>query len=113
MNLQQSQPPKPFPCCFGGVGHVVLRSSQCPGATYTRRLRAHDDCSDYVARWPEDPDSLGPLGGTYEIVYNEAQEREPRGKRDLLFHWVFIHCEKQNRRGRELMVAMEQSEWTR
>lgn len=110
MNLKQSQPPKPFPCCFGGVGHVVLRSSQCPGATYTRRLRAHDDCSDYVARWPEDPDSLGPIGGTYEIVYNEAQEpafslRNVTG--------VFIHCEKQNRRGRELMVAMEQSEWTR
>lgn len=39
--------------------------------TYTRRVRAHDDCSPHVARWPEDPDAAGPLGGTYEIVYNE------------------------------------------
>jgi len=54
-------------CC-----NISCDCDAVPGATYTRRLRAHDDCSDYVARWPEDPDSLGPIGGTYEIVYNEA-----------------------------------------
>ncbi|CAE7598404.1 unnamed protein product [Symbiodinium natans] len=38
---------------------------------HTTFLRAHDDCTPVVARWPEDPDALGPLGGTYEIVYTE------------------------------------------
>lgn len=47
--------------------------------TYTRRVRAHDDCSPHVARWPEDPDAAGPLGGTYEIVYNEARDGGEKG----------------------------------
>ena len=39
--------------------------------TYSTYLRAHDDCTPVVARYPEDPDGLGELGGTYEIVYTE------------------------------------------
>jgi len=39
--------------------------------TYSTFLRAHDDCTPWVARWPEDPDALGPLGGTYKLVYTE------------------------------------------
>eukprot|EP00439_Symbiodinium_sp_Y106_P074782 s179_g14.t1 len=35
--------------------------------TYSTFLRAHDDCTPWVARWPEDPDALGPLGGTYKL----------------------------------------------
>ncbi|CAK9108349.1 unnamed protein product [Durusdinium trenchii] len=52
----------------------VTHCSDCRDTSpdvYTTRLRLHDDCSPYVARWPMDPDALGPLGGTYDLVYSE------------------------------------------
>ena len=55
----------------------VTHCSDCRDTSpdvYTTRLRLHDDCSPYVARWPMDPDALGPLGGTYDLVYSEERQ---------------------------------------
>ncbi|CAJ1403873.1 unnamed protein product [Effrenium voratum] len=52
--------------CCGVAGCTCEESDE-----RTTYLRNHDDCSPHVARWPEDPDAMGPLGGTYELLYSE------------------------------------------